>query len=83
MNPPINQLTHEVIGASIEVHRKLGPGLLESANKEMSVSGVNVERDSVRARTTLALGVQRDSAGMRLSRGHSGRRYCGSGSESG
>jgi hypothetical protein len=31
MKTPINQLTHEVIGASIEVHRKLGPGLLESA----------------------------------------------------
>jgi GxxExxY protein len=31
MNSSINDLTHEVIGASIEVHRKLGPGLLESA----------------------------------------------------
>jgi hypothetical protein len=30
MNSSINQLTHEVIGAAIEVHRKLGPGLLES-----------------------------------------------------
>ena len=29
----LNQLTHEVIGAAIEVHRKLGPGLLESAYK--------------------------------------------------
>ncbi|MEL6105676.1 MAG: GxxExxY protein [Planctomycetota bacterium] len=26
-----NQLTHEIIGAAIEVHRRLGPGLLESA----------------------------------------------------
>jgi GxxExxY protein len=34
MTTPINSLTHEVIGASIEVHRKLGPGLLESAYKE-------------------------------------------------
>ena len=34
MTTPINQLTHEVIGASIEVHRKLGPGVLESAYKE-------------------------------------------------
>ena len=31
MNPRMNQLTHEVIGAAIEVHKKLGPGLLESA----------------------------------------------------
>ena len=29
-----NQLTHEIIGAAIEVHRVLGPGLLESAYEE-------------------------------------------------
>ncbi len=28
------QLTHEIIGAAIEVHRVLGPGLLESAYEE-------------------------------------------------
>jgi len=28
------QLTHEIIGAAIEVHRTLGPGLLESAYEE-------------------------------------------------
>lgn len=26
----LNQLTHQVIGCAIEVHRELGPGLLES-----------------------------------------------------
>ncbi len=31
MNTPINQLTETIIGAAIEVHRELGPGLLESA----------------------------------------------------
>jgi GxxExxY protein len=31
MNPEINLLTEQVIGAAIEVHRELGPGLLESA----------------------------------------------------
>lgn len=29
-----SQLTHEIIGAAIEVHRALGPGLLESAYAE-------------------------------------------------
>jgi GxxExxY protein len=27
----INELTHDVLGAAIEIHRALGPGLLESA----------------------------------------------------
>jgi GxxExxY protein len=34
MNPQVNKLTHEIIGAAIEVHRNLGPGLLESAYKK-------------------------------------------------
>ena len=34
MNPHINELTYEVIGAAIEVHRNLGPGLLESSYRE-------------------------------------------------
>ncbi|MDB6166604.1 MAG: GxxExxY protein [Lacunisphaera sp.] len=31
VNTEINQLTEQIIGAAIEVHRELGPGLLESA----------------------------------------------------
>lgn len=34
MNPHINSLTHEIIGAAIDVHRHLGPGLLESSYRE-------------------------------------------------
>jgi len=43
------QLTHEIIGSAIEVHRLLGPGLLESAYEEclaheLTVRGLNVRR---------------------------------------
>lgn len=31
MSRDINEITREIIGAAIEVHRQLGPGLLESA----------------------------------------------------
>ena len=34
MNPHLNELTHDIIGAAIEVHRHLGPGLLESSYRE-------------------------------------------------
>jgi len=30
----LNQITSEIIGAAIEVHRQLGPGLLESSYRE-------------------------------------------------
>jgi GxxExxY protein len=44
----INQLTYDVIGAAIEVHRKLGPGLLESAYRkclcrELFLKGIRFE----------------------------------------
>jgi GxxExxY protein len=44
------QLTHDVIGAAIEVHRALGPGLLESAYEEclcheLRLKGLRFERD--------------------------------------
>jgi GxxExxY protein len=45
----INQLTKEIIGAAIEVHRTLGSGLLESAYEtclsfELAERGLNVDR---------------------------------------
>lgn len=48
----INKLTHKVIGLAIEVHRTLGPGLLESAYceclaYEIRNSGLFVEREKI------------------------------------
>ena len=45
----INQVTETIIGAAIEVHRALGPGLLESTYeeclcRELSLRGVPFER---------------------------------------
>ena len=45
----LNQLTEKIIGAAIEVHRHLGPGLLESAYEtclayELEKRGLMVER---------------------------------------
>ena len=34
MNATINDLSSAIIGAAIEVHRTLGPGLLESAYEQ-------------------------------------------------
>jgi GxxExxY protein len=44
-----SDLTHKIIGAAIEVHRTLGPGLLESAceeclARELVLQGVKFER---------------------------------------
>lgn len=43
-----NQLTHQIIGAAIEVHRELGPGLLESAyqaclTRELELRGISYD----------------------------------------
>lgn len=34
MSNPLNEITEQIIGASIEVHKMLGPGLLESAYEQ-------------------------------------------------
>ena len=44
-----SQLTHEIIGAAIEVHKVLGPGLLESAYEiclaqELATRGISFEK---------------------------------------
>jgi len=44
-----NDLTHKIIGAAIEVHKELGPGLLESVYEEclfeeLQLKGLKVKR---------------------------------------
>ena len=50
MNVHPNQISHEVIGAAIEVHRALGPCLLESAYqhrlaRELAVREIPFQRE--------------------------------------
>ena len=45
----VNEITERIIGAAIEVHRALGPGLLESAYEEclchdLNLAGLSFER---------------------------------------
>jgi GxxExxY protein len=52
MNEEINRLTEQIIGAAIEVHRDLGPGLLESAYQralahEFSLRGMAFEEQKL------------------------------------
>lgn len=52
MDDTINQLTERIIGAAIEVHRELGPGLLESAYQralahEFRLRGIDFEEQKL------------------------------------
>ena len=55
MNPHINELTHETIGAAIEVHRYLGPGLLESSYRECLCHELRLRDISFRKECTVPL----------------------------
>lgn len=46
----INDLTHKIIGAAIEVHKTLGPGLLEDVYRdalhhELNLRGIKAEKE--------------------------------------
>jgi GxxExxY protein len=60
----INKITEKIIGAAIEVHKALGPGLLESTYEaclehELLLQGLKVERQ--KALPVLYKGVQLDT----------------------
>jgi GxxExxY protein len=64
----VNILTCEIIGAAIEVHRHLGPGLLESVLQTMPDAGIAFTWNSVKSEFPLPLeykGIQLES-GYRL-----------------
>ena len=64
----VNKVTEAVIGSAIEVHRALGPGLLESAYeeclcREMELRGISFQRQAPLPVTYKGLKVE---AGYRL-----------------
>ena len=44
MPPEINELTHNIIGAAMEVHRAFGPGLLESIYEDALAFELNLRQ---------------------------------------
>src|SRR2546429_372846 len=69
----IDHLTDSVIGSAIEVHRALGPGLLESAYEMCLCRELGSRSDFIRAAETNPNRIQRDKARLRISCGSSGR----------
>jgi len=51
----MDNLTHDIIGAAIEVHRLLGPGLLESAYEECLVHELTIRNLSVERQVPVPL----------------------------
>src|ERR1051326_7858023 len=48
MNPHTDSVTHEIIGSAIDVHRHLGPGLLESAYRECLCHELRLRRKGIK-----------------------------------
>ena len=66
MIPHVNELTYEIIGASIEVHKLLGPGLLESTYRECLSRELSLKNISFRKE----FGVPLQYKGIRLDCGY-------------
>jgi len=48
-----NEITHQIIGAAIEVHKQLGPGLLESAYEECLTHELRLRNMKVQRQKTV------------------------------
>ena len=51
----IEQLAHDVIGAAIEVHRELGPGLLESVYEQALLHELNLRNIHAQSQVEIAV----------------------------
>jgi GxxExxY protein len=51
----LDDLTYQVIGAAIEVHKGIGPGLLESVYEECLKHELNLRNISYRTKTTVPI----------------------------
>ena len=60
-------LSNRIIGCAIEVHRHLGPGLLESTYQQCLAHELSINGIEFGNRTSLASRVQRYTIGLRLS----------------
>lgn len=58
----INEITDRVLGAAVEVHRRLGPGLLESTYA--ACQAAEMAKRSIRFRREVALSVQYDEVSL-------------------
>ncbi|MEW6208411.1 MAG: GxxExxY protein [Acidobacteriota bacterium] len=62
----VNEVTHAIIGAAMEVHRALGPGLLESAYEECLCHELTLRQIPFRRQVPLPL----EYKGIRLEQGY-------------
>lgn len=63
----INEITGKVIGAAIEVHRALGPGLLESAYEECLARELELQGMRYEPQKPLPVAYIRSEVGLWLS----------------
>jgi len=76
-----DELSNRVIGCAIEVHRELGPGLLESTYEqclahELKLNGIRFKLQHSQPVEYKGVRLDRRVPGLRLSRGLAGRRQA-------
>lgn len=72
-----NEISERIIGCAIEVHKALGPGLLESAYEECLAAEMETQGLHYGTPETSPAGLQAREARLWLSCGFSGRRKSG------